>query len=150
MGWLGRLLGGKGEGDTDGMGRSTESPRLELGKRGERVAAKILKHDGYRILERNLRLRSGEIDLVCLAPDERTIVVVEVKSRRIRPASALRPEDSVPLKKRDTLVRLAREVRLARQWEDRPIRIDVMGMDFDESGELLEARHIEAAVTGRI
>lgn len=50
-----------------------------LGNRGEVLAAKFLRRQGYRILERNFRLRSGEIDIV--AKDGDQIVFVEVKTR---------------------------------------------------------------------
>ena len=45
-----------------------------FGNRGERVAAKLLKMKGYRILARNCRNRWGEIDLI--ARDGNTIVFV--------------------------------------------------------------------------
>ena len=48
--------------------------RASLGRRGERVAARFLKRRGYRILHRNWRCPSGEIDLVCA--DGATLVFV--------------------------------------------------------------------------
>ncbi len=39
----------------------------------------LLEAAGYRILERNVRVPGGEIDVVCL--DGRTLVFVEVKQR---------------------------------------------------------------------
>lgn len=50
-----------------------------LGNRGESLAVKFLKRQGYKILERNFRLRSGEIDIV--ARDGDKLVFVEVKTR---------------------------------------------------------------------
>src|SRR3954464_14821429 len=54
-----------------------------LGRRGEDLAARYLTDLGYRILARNWRCRSGEIDLVAadLEPGRRTIVFCEVKTR---------------------------------------------------------------------
>jgi putative endonuclease len=49
------------------------------GRAAETAAAAFLTERGYRVLQRNLRLPGGEIDLVCL--DGRTVVFVEVKSR---------------------------------------------------------------------
>ena len=54
--------------------------RAQLGRRGEEVAAAFLERQGYTILERNFRLRQGEIDLIA-AKDE-TVAFVEVKTRR--------------------------------------------------------------------
>jgi putative endonuclease len=51
----------------------------ELGRAGERRARWFYRLRGYRIVGRNLRLHSGEIDIV--ARRGRTIVVVEVKTR---------------------------------------------------------------------
>ena len=48
-----------------------------------KTLAKLLKRAGYRIVGRNVHVPMGEADLVCVAPDRRTVVVVEVKSRRV-------------------------------------------------------------------
>ena len=64
-----------------------------LGYLGERAAERFLKRKGYKIVARGLRLRGGELDLV--AVDGRTVVFVEVKTRRSeqfgRPAEAVSP-----------------------------------------------------------
>ena len=51
-----------------------------LGQRGEAVAARYLKRLGYTIVARGERDQIGELDLV--AVDSRTVVFVEVKTRR--------------------------------------------------------------------
>lgn len=48
---------------------------------GEKLAARYLKRNGYRILERNYRAGKYEIDLVAQQPSTGCIVFVEVKSR---------------------------------------------------------------------
>ena len=53
---------------------------LQLGTRGEKLAARYLRRHGFKILYRNFRGRQGgEIDLVCRERD--TLVFVEVKTR---------------------------------------------------------------------
>ena len=53
---------------------------LRLGTRGEKLACQFLRRNGYKILYRNFRGRTGgEIDLVCR--DRDTLVFVEVKTR---------------------------------------------------------------------
>jgi putative endonuclease len=53
---------------------------LQLGVRGEKLAAHYLRRQGFKILYRNFRGRTGgEIDLVCR--DRDTLVFVEVKTR---------------------------------------------------------------------
>jgi putative endonuclease len=115
-----------------------------LGAMGEREAEQYLASRGYQPIGRNLRFRTGEIDLLCLAPDERTIVIVEVKARA-RSQGVFRPEAAITEDKRRTLRRLASQVRSANGWVDRPIRIDVVAVELSgEAGH--EVRHYEAAV----
>ena len=55
-------------------------PEHQLGRRGEKLAAQFLRRQGYKVLQRNFRGRSGgEIDIVCR--DNDTLVFVEVKTR---------------------------------------------------------------------
>ncbi|WP_375387521.1 YraN family protein [uncultured Amnibacterium sp.] len=51
----------------------------DLGRRGEQQAAAYLTSLGYRILDRNWRCPTGEIDIVAM--DRGELVVVEVKTR---------------------------------------------------------------------
>ena len=49
---------------------------LQLGVFGEETAVRLLKCKGYRILARNFRLKSGELDIVAL---DGTTVVIPIK-----------------------------------------------------------------------
>jgi putative endonuclease len=115
-----------------------------LGARGEKEAERYLSARGYQTIGRNLRFRAGEIDLLCIAPDETTIVVVEVKTRE-RSEGVFRPESAITSDKRRTLLRLASQVRSVNAWGDRPIRIDVVAVELGIDGRR-ECRHHEAAV----
>ena len=53
---------------------------MALGERGEKFAARFLRRQGYKILVRRFKGRSGEIDLCCRHKD--TLVFVEVKTRK--------------------------------------------------------------------
>ena len=55
------------------------SARKDLGIDGENLAAKYLESLGYSILERNIRHRLGEIDIV--AEYEGHLIISELKSR---------------------------------------------------------------------
>lgn len=55
------------------------SPTQETGRRWENDAALWLATRGLRIIERNLRCRAGEIDLIAL--DGQTLVFIEVRYR---------------------------------------------------------------------
>jgi putative endonuclease len=54
--------------------------RQAFGKAGEELAVRYLKKKGYKVLERNYTCSVGEIDII--AKDKKTIVFVEVKTRR--------------------------------------------------------------------
>jgi putative endonuclease len=74
-----------------------------LGLRGERAAERFLRRRGYRIVAQRQRQFRGELDLVAL--DGRTIVFVEVKTRRHHRSG--HPIESVTQAKRGQLTRLA-------------------------------------------
>ena len=54
--------------------------RQATGADAERAAAAALERAGLRVIDRNVRLRGGELDLVCRDGD--AWVFVEVKARR--------------------------------------------------------------------
>lgn len=120
-----------------------------LGLRGERHAARHLRRLGYRVLARNLRVAGGEADLVMLAPDRLTIVIVEVKTR-LAGAGHPEPERSITARKRSTLLRVARGVLARGRWQGRPVRIDVVAIDWPASGGAPAVRHfMNAVIQGR-
>ena len=53
--------------------------KTQLGQRGEELALEFLKKQGFKIVEKNYRIRSGEIDII--AQDQGTICFVEVRAR---------------------------------------------------------------------
>jgi putative endonuclease len=61
------------------MKAGSKDQRKAKGAMGEEAAALFLENLGYRIIERNWRCRSGEIDLI--AKQEHTLVFIEVRSR---------------------------------------------------------------------
>lgn len=121
----------------------------DLGRRGEKLAARYLRTRGYRVLERNVRTPIGEVDLLCTAPGGRAIVLVEVKSRLTDAAgSGPPPEASITEHKRRKLRALARDLAKRRGWESRPMRIDVVAVEMPSRGARPVIRHHESAVMG--
>ena len=55
---------------------------LLAGRRGERIACRFLLKQGFDVLARRYRGRSGELDIVAFEGD--TLVFIEVKTRRSR------------------------------------------------------------------
>ncbi len=60
-------------------GEGRTAPHLALGAWGERLAERRYRTDGYRVLARNWRCPSGEIDLILERGD--LVVFSEVKTR---------------------------------------------------------------------
>lgn len=127
-------------------GRVARDP---LGPKGERAAARFLKRRGYRVIGRNVRVRAGEADLVCLDPPRTRVVIVEVKTRRRaegqHPTSAATPpEASVGERKRRKLRSITRSLATLNRWPR--TRIDVVAVEWPSRGRPT-IRHIENAVT---
>lgn len=114
------------------------------GRRGERVAARHLKKQGYRVLAMNVSNRQGEVDILAEAPDGRTMVIVEVKASEQTEADSPRPEVHVNRAKQRQLAALATQLARRHRFTDRPIRFDVIGVDLCD-GKQPVVRHHEAA-----
>jgi len=113
-----------------------KSRNKETGNYGENLATEYLEKLGYKILERNLKLFCGEIDI--LAEDRGTIVIVEVKT--VSGFGWGSAHDLVRYKKQKKLKLLARAVE--KEYSNRDIRIDVIGIDEEK------IEHIKNAVEG--
>jgi len=100
----------------------------QVGKFGEDLAQNFLKKLGYKIIERNFRIRGGEIDIIAL--DKKTLVYVEVKTRTTR-AFGL-PEESVGYHKLKFLERASKFYRANRQNLPQLERIDVVSVDLSQ------------------
>lgn len=100
-------------------------PHPDLGKRGESVAARYLRRKGFRILARNWRARSGEVDIIALEND--TLVFVEVKSRTL--ADRGDPLWRIDARKAGRIRRAALGYR-RRAGRDRRCRIDGVVVEF--------------------
>ena len=112
-----------------------------LGNRGERQAARYLRRKGFKICARQLRTPLGEIDLICL--DGRTIVFVEVKTRRSDAAG--QPEEAVDLRKQRQIARCALWYLRRHGLLERSIRFDVVSVVWPEGSRSPEIRHYEHA-----
>lgn len=107
---------------------SPTPPSPRPGSSGEQLASDYLGRLGYRIVARNYRCRSGEVDIV--ARDGPTTVFVEVKERR--GASHGEGYEAVTLGKRLRVIRAARMFASARGLFESPLRFDVVSIDWRE------------------
>jgi TIGR00252 family protein len=101
--------------------------RVALGKTGEDLAVAELERRGYAIVARRWRNRAGEIDII--ARDGETLVFVEVKAREDHDFGDA--AESVTMRKRRTIVRLAKAYVVEQRWIDRPCRFDVVTIHRD-------------------
>lgn len=123
-------------------GDDSLAPHLELGRRGERLAAEHLLARGYKLVASNFKLGVGrsrrgavvhaEIDLV--AYDGPVVCFVEVKTRASDHFAA--PEANVDLRKQRQVTRAARAYRRMLGLSGAPYRYDVVSVvlppPFDE------------------
>jgi putative endonuclease len=127
LGWLKNLFA------------DTSQKHDALGERGENVAARHLRNQGYRIITRNFRCDIGEIDII--ARDGKTLVFVEVKTRAYDDPT---PEEQVNLIKQQTLTRVA-NVYLSRYGTPQPpARFDVVAVVWP-TGQNPIIRHVTNA-----
>jgi putative endonuclease len=110
--------------------------RREVGQGGENRAVRHLQKNGYKILERNWRNATGELDIV--ASRKGQLVFVEVRTVDSLDFGA--PEESVGPAKQRKLARLAsayvQQAKHEGEW-----RIDVIAIDRHG------LRHVENAVS---
>lgn len=101
-----------------------------IGGHAEKIAADHLKQRGYRILARNFRVKSGEIDLVALYKG--CVCFVEVKSRK----TYATPQEAVSRLKQRKLTRLA-QAYLQKYYGsvDVRCRFDVVAIEETAEGQ---------------
>ena len=116
--------------------------RKLAGIRGEDEAARFLSRCGYAILEKNVRTRMGEIDLV--AKEGKTLVFVEVKTRRDL-ENAPPPQASVHTRKQNKLGKLAQSYLRSKRLREQPCRFDVVAVVVTDEGGVKAIRHIPNA-----
>ncbi len=110
-----------------------------LGKAGEDFAAEYLEKNNYKIIDRNYKIRSAEIDIIAELDGE--IIFVEVKTR-----SDIRhgfPVEAVNLQKQKRIIQAASVFLQDEKYFDFNCRFDVI--EVYSVGRELKLRHIENA-----
>ena len=113
--------------------------RISLGKSGEDIAVDYLQNCGYRIITRNYRRKSGEIDIICLDGD--TYVFIEVKTRKTRRYG--HPLEAVTRPKQRQISFTALDYLTRHGLLDSPVRFDVIALMNNETE--VELTHIKDA-----
>ncbi len=123
--------------------------KAKIGKLGEGIACEHLLDKGWKVLERNYRRKSDEIDIIAKSPDG-MLIFCEVKSFATGEdwdgAKGLLPEDNLTAAK---FRRISRTCGFfARQHpelidEDKGWRIDLIAIDIAIDGKASDIRHYE-------
>jgi putative endonuclease len=132
-----------------GVRRSREPPRghnpTALGRRAELAVADYLVARGFRVLARNLRVGSFEIDVVARRDD--VVVAVEVRTRGARSFEGAL--ESIGRAKQRRMMAAAERLwrdHLADAPDISRLRIDVASVTFRDGQTFVE--YFEGAVTG--
>ncbi|MBQ7219878.1 MAG: YraN family protein [Synergistaceae bacterium] len=116
----------------------------ELGKFAEDLAAEYLVSLGWKVLERNVRVDHGEIDIVALDVSEKPeeLVFAEVRCRFLGEVQS--PLDSIGSRKLRTLLRASQELADKIDWQGF-WRIDVIAVTIHDkhNRESWELEHVK-------
>ena len=115
-----------------------------LGDDYENRAVALIEQSGLRLLERNFRGKTGEIDIV--AKDGEQLVFMEVRARTNRYFDSA--AGSVNKRKQQRIIRTA-QLFLQRRpmWAGVACRFDVIAFEPPQSGSLPQIRWIRGAFT---
>lgn len=113
----------------------------QRGTAAEVLVLEYLLERDYTRLDQNFIRRVGELDLVVLAPDNLTIVFVEVRYRRR--ADFGTAIESVDARKRRKLILTALAWLQKHKACDSPVRFDVVGVQPD--GDAFSLDWVQAA-----
>ena len=116
-------------------------PKRDFGRRGEDVAARFLRRLGYKIVARGDSAGPGELDLV--AVDGRTVVFVEVKTRRSDEQGL--PSEAVDSEKQRRLTRAALAYLKRHRLLEYPARFDVVAVTWPGDRRKPVVEHIPGA-----
>ena len=106
----------------------------EVGKKGEEVALRFLKKNGYRILQRNYVCKLGEVDIIAREKD--TLAFVEVKTRTSTTFGP--PQLAVNASKQMQLSKAALSFIKEKRLEEMNARFDVVAILLRPEGEEIE------------
>lgn len=103
----------------------------EIGNKGEDIACTYLSKLGYKIIERNYRIRGGEVDIIAI--DHEQIVFVEVKARYSHKYGL--PRESITYWKIKALMKSSLFYLQGKNWLHKSYRLDFVGIDFSKTRE---------------
>ena len=112
----------------------------DLGKTGEEEAVQLLLEKGYTILHRNWYSGKKELDIVATDKENKTLIVIEVKTRKNIDFG--QPEEAINTKKIRRIV-ASTDAYIRKFNIDLPIRFDIITVIGEAPSFIIE--HIEDA-----
>lgn len=112
-----------------------------IGNYGESLALNFIKTKNYKLLDKNFRIKSGEIDLICKFKD--IIIFIEVKSRYNSNLGS--PSESVTYFKQKQIINLSNYYIYKFNLYNYNVRFDVIEVFFNTKDESFIINHIEDA-----
>lgn len=109
------------------------------GKRGEDIAVEFLKKQGFKIIDRNFRIRGGEIDIIAI--DQDTLTFVEVKTRSSKEFGT--PFEAITPWKLRTLIKSAQFYKVKHPKLPESMRIDAIAVILNSNNEATSVEHIK-------
>ncbi len=124
------------------MSPKRSSSNVSLGKKGEEIAKKYFEESGYELVAQNHRFDRAEIDLIFKKESSKTLIFVEVKTRRTKTFGE--PEESVTEAKQLQIIKSAEGFLMNNEeYHDYEKRFDVAAIFIEGGSEKLN--HIENA-----
>lgn len=108
------------------------SQKQIYGKIGEDFAAKYLTQHGYQVIDRNFRIRDGEIDIIAI--DHDTLACVEVKARHTTEFGS--PLEAITHWKLRSLTKAIQLYKLKHPNLPDLMRIDAVAITLNENNQI--------------
>lgn len=102
-----------------------------LGVLGETAAVSYIAHKGYQIIERNYRIKGGELDIIAIDGIKNELVFIEVKTR-----SSLHygyPEEQIGAQKMRRLLKTIKHYLASAKVSQRSYRLDSVSIMYDKT-----------------
>jgi len=132
----------------------SKTPKQKVGNIGEKLAARFLVKQGFKIVERNYRKKWGELDIV--AEKGKVLHFVEVKSLTwrlnrqagaVEPLEEYMPEANIRLWKKQRMTRAIRTYLAERKIpDDTDFQIDIAAVFLDFTRKKAKIRFLENVI----
>jgi putative endonuclease len=122
--------------------------KLDQGNRGEQFAVEFLVSQGFKISDRNFRIRGGEIDIIAIDPSTRsgpdgtdTLVFIEVKTRSSGDYGT--PLEAIGYYKMRALIKATQFYKMKHPRLPDLLRIDAVSVLLNDEGQLMDVELVE-------